>query len=69
MRTNIDIDDELMDTALRESGLRTKRAAVEEGLRALIQRERRKKLIDAFGKYPWEGDLTELRRWRVEKAG
>jgi Arc/MetJ family transcription regulator len=69
MRTNIDIDDELMETALRESGLRTKRAAVEEGLRALIQRERRKKLIEAFGKYPWEGDLTELRRSRVEKTG
>ncbi|MGH6921205.1 MAG: type II toxin-antitoxin system VapB family antitoxin, partial [Geminicoccaceae bacterium] len=45
MRTNIDIDDELMETALRESGLRTKRAAVEEGLRALIERERRKRLI------------------------
>jgi Arc/MetJ family transcription regulator len=69
MRTNIDIDDELMETALRESGLRTKRAAVEEGLRALIQRERRKKLIEAFGQYPWDGDLAELRRWRVEKTG
>ena len=69
MRTNIDIDDELMETALRESGLRTKRAAVEEGLRALIDRQRRRKLIDAFGKYPWEGDLAELRRWRGEKPG
>ena len=67
MRTNIDIDDELMETALRESGLRTKRAAVEEGLRALIQRQRRKRLIAAFGKYPWDGDLAEMRRWRGEK--
>jgi Arc/MetJ family transcription regulator len=69
MRTNIDIDDELMETALRESGLRTKRAAVEEGLRALIERQRRRKLLDAFGKYPWEGDLAEMRRWRGEKLG
>jgi Arc/MetJ family transcription regulator len=67
MRTNIDIDDDLMETALRESGLRTKRAAVEEGLRALIQRQRRKKLLAAFGKYPWDGDLAEMRRWRGEK--
>jgi len=67
MRTNIDIDDELMETALRESGLRTKRAAVEEGLRALIQRQRRKRLIAAFGNYPWDGDLAEMRRWRGEK--
>jgi Arc/MetJ family transcription regulator len=69
MRTNIDIDDELMETALRESGLRTKRAAVEEGLRALIERQRRRKLLDAFGKYPWEGDLAEMRRWRGDKQG
>ena len=69
MRTNIDIDDELMETALRESGLRTKRAAVEEGLRALIERERRKRLIAAFGKYPWKGDLAEMRRWRSGKPG
>jgi Arc/MetJ family transcription regulator len=69
MRTNIDIDDELMETALRESGLRTKRAAVQEGLRLLIERHRRMKLIDAFGKYPWEGDLAEMRRWRGEKRG
>jgi Arc/MetJ family transcription regulator len=69
MRTNIDIDDELMETALRESGLRTKRAAVEEGLRALIERQRRKRLIEAFGKYPWDGDLAEMRRWRSEKLG
>jgi Arc/MetJ family transcription regulator len=69
MRTNIEIDDELMEAALRESGLRTKRAAVEEGLRLLIERHRRMKLIDAFGKYPWEGDLAEIRRWRSEKPG
>jgi Arc/MetJ family transcription regulator len=69
MRTNVDINDELMETALRESGLRTKRAVVEEGLRLVIERHRRKKLIDAFGKYPWEGDLAEMRRWRSEKPG
>jgi Arc/MetJ family transcription regulator len=69
MRTNIDIDEDLMETALRESGLRTKRAAVQEGLRLLIERHRRMKLIDAFGKYPWEGDLAEMRRWRSEKLG
>jgi Arc/MetJ family transcription regulator len=67
MRTNIDIDDDLMETALRESGLRTKRAAVEEGLRALIERQRRRRLIAAFGQYPWDGDLAEMRHWRGEK--
>lgn len=69
MRINVDIDDELMETALRESGLRTKREVVEQGLRALIQRGRRKTLIEAFGRYPWDGDQAHLRRWRGENAG
>jgi Arc/MetJ family transcription regulator len=37
MRMNIEIDDVLMRRAMRSSGARTKRAAVEEGLRLLIQ--------------------------------
>lgn len=37
MRTNIVIDDELMSKALKTTGLKTKRAVVEEGLRALVQ--------------------------------
>ena len=61
MRTTIDIDDELMETALRETGLSSKRAVVEEGLRALIERHRGRKLRDAFGKYPWDGDLSKQR--------
>lgn len=64
MRTNIEIDDELMATALRETGLGTKRAAVEAGLRVLIERHRRRRLKDAFGKYPWDDDLDRLRDWR-----
>ena len=36
MRTNIDIDDDLMREAMRASGAPTKRAAVEQGLRMLI---------------------------------
>jgi Arc/MetJ family transcription regulator len=67
MRTNIEIDDELMADAMRESGLPTKKAVVEAGLRALIDRTRRKKLLDAFGKYPWEGDLHEMRDWYGER--
>jgi Arc/MetJ family transcription regulator len=61
MRMTIDIDDELIDTALRESGLNSNRAVLEEGLRTLIQRRRREKLLAAFGKYPWDGDLSEQR--------
>jgi Arc/MetJ family transcription regulator len=64
VRTNIEIDDELMAKAIELSGLPTKRAVVDAALRALVDRITRRQLKDAFGKYPWEGDLEELRRWR-----
>ena len=62
MRTNIDIDDELMAEALRRSGAPTKKAAVEEALRLLIQTRRQAGLRKLRGKVKWEGDLEEMRR-------
>ena len=50
MRTNIDIDDDLMAEALRRSGAATKRAAVEEGLRLLIQTRRQSALRGCGGR-------------------
>jgi Arc/MetJ family transcription regulator len=69
MRTNIEIDDELIREALRVSGLKTKRAAVGAGLRALIRLNtirlnRRKKILDLAGKVHWEGNLNESREGR-----
>lgn len=61
MRTNIEIDDELMARALKLTGLPSKRAAVEAGLRALIERRGRELLLEAAGKYTWEGDLDRMR--------
>ncbi len=66
MRTNIHIDDELMSEALRETGLPTKRAVVEEGLKLLIQLKRQERVLDYFGKIPWEGDLDQSRLGRTE---
>jgi Arc/MetJ family transcription regulator len=64
MRTNIEIDDDLVREALRLSGLRTKRAAVEAGLKALIPLNRKKKILDLAGKVHWEGNLDESREGR-----
>lgn len=61
MRTNIEIDDELMAKALKFTGLRTKRAVVDAALRALIERAARQQLLEAAGQYPWEGDLDRMR--------
>ena len=61
VRTNIEIDDDLMAKALDLTGLRTKRAVVDAALRALIERRSRQLLRESFGKYPWEGDLDQMR--------
>jgi len=65
MRTNIDIDDRLMQGALRATRLPTKKAVVEEGLRLLIKLHRQKSILALGGKIAWEGDLDALRRGRA----
>jgi Arc/MetJ family transcription regulator len=67
VRTNIDIDDKLMRQAMRSSGARTKRAAVEEGLRLLIQTRAQKSIRRLRGNVAWEGDLETSRLGRGSK--
>ena len=61
MRTNIDIDDELMRAAMRTAGLGTKRETVELGLQTLIRLGRQQELRRLRGKLVWEGDLDSMR--------
>ena len=62
MRTNVVIDDKLISRALRSSGCRTKRSAIESGLRLLVQVNSQKKLRGLKGKIAWEGNLEGMRR-------
>ncbi len=64
MRTNIELNDELLDEARRLTGITTKRALVEEALHVLIASRRRRSLLDLEGKIAFaEGyDHRELRR-------
>lgn len=61
MRTNIVIDDELMANVLKLTGLRTKREAVELGLKTLIKLKQQEQIRRFKGRLPWQGDLDELR--------
>ena len=63
-RTNIDIDDELMAAAMKASGLKTKKAVVEEGLRGLAKEQRLRLALDRLSGIGWEGNLDEMRRGR-----
>jgi Arc/MetJ family transcription regulator len=59
MRTNIDIDNEVLEEAQRLSGLKTKRAVIHESLRTLIRLKRRRKVLDLGGKIDWKGNIDD----------
>jgi Arc/MetJ family transcription regulator len=61
MRTNIVIDDKLMNDALKATGLKTKKEAVELGLRTLIRLHQQEKIKSLKGKLKWDGDLDDMR--------
>jgi Arc/MetJ family transcription regulator len=61
MRTNIEIDDQLLSEAMRSSGARTKKAAVEWGLRLLVKTHSQTAIRRLRGKVRWEGDLNQSR--------
>jgi Arc/MetJ family transcription regulator len=64
MRTNIEIDDEVLRQAQRLTGTRTKRETVDLALRELVARHRRIGVLDLRGRVHWQGDLDESRRGR-----
>ncbi len=62
MRTNIVIDDKLMQDTLRVTGLKTKRDAVELGLKTILRLGKQEKIRQFRGKLNWQGDIESLRR-------
>lgn len=64
MRTNIEIDDDLMAEVQRLTGVRTKREAVDFALREIVARHRRIGILDLRGRIHWEGDLEDTRQGR-----
>jgi Arc/MetJ family transcription regulator len=61
MRTNIVIDDKLMKETLRLTGLKTKREAVELGLRTVVRLRKQDEIRRFRGKLDWKGDLDTMR--------
>ncbi len=67
MRTNIVLDDELIEQAMRLTGLKTKRAVVHRALEELIRNEKARSLFDLAGRVELADDfdhkrMRELRR-------
>ena len=61
MRTNIIINDSLMDEAMRLSGLKTKKETVETALKLLVQVRKQAAIRKAKGTLQWDGDLEKMR--------
>ncbi len=64
MRTNIDIDEDLIKEAMKLTGITTKKAAVEEALKQMVSLKKQSRLRDLRGKLKWEGNLDEMREGR-----
>jgi Arc/MetJ family transcription regulator len=64
-RTNVVIDDALIRKAMKATGLQTKRAVIEEGLRTLVRLQSQTRIRRLRGQVRWEGDLAEMRRSRI----
>jgi Arc/MetJ family transcription regulator len=65
MRTNIEIDDDVLRAAQELTGARTKRETVDLALRELVARQRRIGILDLRGRVHWEGDLDDSRLGRT----
>jgi Arc/MetJ family transcription regulator len=61
MRTNVVIDDKLMNKAKKVSGLKTKKETIEEALKLLIAQKEQSEIRKLRGKLKWEGNLEEMR--------
>jgi len=64
MRTNIEIDDDLIAAAMAATGLQTKKATVEEALRRLVSRRQRLDALKDMAGLGWQGDLDVMREGR-----
>lgn len=60
-RTNIVLDTQLVETAMRMTGLKTRRELVDHALRELIRHEEQMKLLELKGQIRWDGNLDDLR--------
>jgi len=69
MRTNIELNERLIREARRLSGLKTKRAIVEEALRLMVRMYRQKQVRKLRGKLEWKGDLEKMRESRFGSVG
>ena len=65
LRTNIELDEKLVDEAMRLTHKKTKKELVNNALEELVHKIKRKKILDLEGRVEWTGNLGEMRKSRV----
>lgn len=63
-RTNVVLDDKLVEKCRKATGIKTRRALIDHALRELLRRERQKKILELKGAVQWEGNLKAWRKGR-----
>lgn len=63
-RTNIVLDDKLVERCMKTTGIKTQRALIDHALRELLRHESQTKILELKGKINWEGHLSEWRKGR-----
>lgn len=63
-RTNVVLDDKLVENCMKATGIRTQRALIDHALRELLRHDNQTKILKLKGKVDWDGNLDELRQVR-----
>ena len=63
-RTNIVLDEKLVEKGKKATGLKTSKALVDFALKELIRHSNQRRILDLFGSIDWDGDLSKMRSMR-----
>jgi len=64
-RTNVILDEKLIDACMKATGMKTQKALIDHALRELLRHERQNKILELKGSINWEGHLDEWRQGRT----
>jgi Arc/MetJ family transcription regulator len=62
MRTNIVLDNELVNNCIKATGIKTKKSLIDHALKELLRHKKQKKILELKGNITWEGNLDEMRK-------
>ncbi len=65
-RTNVVLDEQLLSRGKKLTGIKTTKSLLEHALKELIRRRNQKRILKLKGKVKWEGDLSQMRKMRIQ---